>query len=354
MAGPHTSTEAPHNFQEASKVLMQAVPDVSLEESVQLAHAVYGWTARAEWLSGERDKNVLLHVDDGRQMVLKFINAAETAAETDVQVQVLHWLARVGCPVTVPVAVPTQAGDAVYHHIRHDGTALAVRAYSFLPGTSVAQAAMNDDLQYSFGRTAAQLVQALAGFNHTALERVLLWDVMHIGQLLPWAEQILPEDDIKALILQFLPRFAANTLPALQSLPQQVIHGDLSRSNTVLHADAPGKIAGVLDFGDLSYGPRILELAIAASYAMDENQAPQPALARLVAGYQSILPLNAQETALLPHLILARWLQRIIISEWRAAQFPENKTYIMRSNAQARRLALLCRAWWSELGYTAA
>lgn len=320
-------------------VLMQAPPPVTLAHGLQLAADAYGWHARAEWLSGERDKNMLLHLNDGRKVVLKFINAAETAAETDVQVQVLDWLQHTACTVHTPQAIPTAAG-ACTAIFRIGNTDVRVRAYTFLEGISAAQTAITPTLQYSFGQTAAQMVQALAGFNHPALtQRVLLWDIMHVGQLVDWAKTILPDDDIKALALRFFPAFNSQVLPVLQAMPQQVIHSDLSRSNTVVAASDSQHIHGVLDFGDLTRAPRVVELAIAASYALDE-QDPQPlaALARIVAGYAAILPLTPQEHHVLPQLVQARLLQRIVISEWRAAQFPQNSAYIMRSNAQARAL----------------
>ena len=62
------------------------------------------------------------------------------------------------------------------------------------------------------------------------------------------------------------------------------------------------------------------------------------ALAQIVAAYETVLPLSPAEHQVLPQLVQARLLQRIVISEWRAAQFPHNSAYIMRSNAQARAL----------------
>ena len=320
-------------------VLMHPPPPVTLAHGLQLAADAYGWDARAEWLSGERDKNMLLHLSDGRKMVLKFINAAETAAETDIQVQVLDWLQHKACTVHTPHAIRTVAGDGTTI-CRIGNTDVRVRAYTFLEGVSVAQTAITPELQSSFGQTAAHIALALAGFDHPALaQRVLLWDVMHVGQLVGWAQTSLPDDDIKALALRFFPAFKQQILPLLHAMPQQVIHSDLSRSNTVVAASRPQHIHGVLDFGDLTRAPRVVELAIAASYALDEHHGqPLAALAQIVTAYEAVLPLTPAEHQVLLPLVQARLLQRIVISEWRAAQFPHNSAYIMRSNAQARAL----------------
>ena len=122
-------------------------------------------------------------------------------------------------------------------------------------------------------------------------------------------------------------------------MPQQVIHGDISKSNTVVSQADGTAIHGVLDFGDLCKAPRVVELAVTASYALDaETGDLQAALARVVSGYESILTLSEAEKALIPELIIARLVQRIVISEWRASHFPNNRDYILRSNAQARQL----------------
>ncbi len=47
-------------------------------------------------------------------------------------------------------------------------------------------------------------------------------------------------------------------------------------------------------------------------------------------------PLTAAELNLLPDLILGRVVARIIISEWRAERFPENRAYVLRNTPRAR------------------
>lgn len=39
--------------------------------------------------------------------------------------------------------------------------------------------------------------------------------------------------------------------------------------------------------------------------------------------------------SLLPDLILARIVARIVISEWRAERFPQNRTYVLRNTPRA-------------------
>ena len=317
---------------------MVSPPVVTVDDASKVAADLYGWQAEAIALTGERDKNYLLHTQEAGDVVLKFINPAEEAAETDLQIQVLLWLAQQNCAVVVPKALRSRTGDLVCDYTVGEQV-YKVRAYTYLNGVSVAQAQMGAALQQSFGAQAAQLVRALEGFDHPALSRVLLWDVMHLNQLRAWAEEVLPQDEMGQFVFAYLNQFEQTILPVLQALPQQVIHGDISKSNTVASSADATSIHGVLDFGDLCKAPRVVELAVAASYALDaETGDLQAALAGIVAAYAAVLPLSEAESALIPDLIVARLVQRIVISEWRASHFPNNRDYILRSNAQARQL----------------
>ena len=317
---------------------MVSPPVVTIDDASKVAADLYGWKAEAIALTGERDKNYLLHTQEAGDVVLKFINPAEEAAETDLQIQVLLWLAQQNCAVVVPKALRSRTGDLVCDYTVGEQV-YKVRAYTYLNGVSVAQAQMGAALQQSFGAQAAQLVRALEGFDHPALSRVLLWDVMHLNQLRAWAEEVLPQDEMGQFVFAYLDQFEQTILPVLQALPQQVIHGDISKSNTVASSADASSIHGVLDFGDLCKAPRVVELAVAASYALDADTGDlQAALAGIVAAYAAVLPLSEAESALIPDLIVARLVQRIVISEWRASHFPNNRDYILRSNAQARQL----------------
>ena len=317
---------------------MVSPPAVTVDDASKVAMDQFGWQANVKALTGERDKNYLLHTQEVGDVVLKFINPAEAADETDLQTQVLLWLEQQHCEVVVPKALRNRNGGLVSDYAVGEQT-YKVRAYTYLNGVAVAQAQMSEALQQSFGVRAAQLVMALDGFDHPALSRVLLWDVMHLSQLRDWAIEVLMQDAMGPFVFAFLDRFDTTILPALRALPQQVIHGDISKSNTVVSQDDETAIHGVLDFGDLCKAPRVVELAVAASYALDaETGDLQAALARVVSGYESILSLSEAEKALIPDLIIARLVQRIVISEWRASHFPNNRDYILRSNAQARQL----------------
>jgi Ser/Thr protein kinase RdoA (MazF antagonist) len=48
-----------------------------------------------------------------------------------------------------------------------------------------------------------------------------------------------------------------------------------------------------------------------------------------------LLPLTKAEQAVLLDLVAARLVITVLITEWRAARYPENRQYIMRNNGLA-------------------
>ena len=116
------------------------------------------------------------------------------------------------------------------------------------------------------------------------------------------------------------------------------MHNDFSPDNVLISADAR-RLAGIIDFGDVIVTALVNDVAIAAAYQLSGEDLLGPAL-DLIGGYHATTPLTETELSLLPELIGARILARIVISEWRAARFPENRAYILRNTPRA----------WEHLG----
>ena len=122
--------------------------------------------------------------------------------------------------------------------------------------------------------------------------------------------------------------------PRLAAQRTQLVHNDFSPDNTLISADA-SRVCGIIDFGDVTVTALVNDVAIAAAYQLsDEPDLLAPAL-DLIAGYHATTPLTAGELDLLPDLILARIVARIIISEWRAERFGDNRAYILRNTPRA-------------------
>jgi hydroxylysine kinase len=79
----------------------------------------------------------------------------------------------------------------------------------------------------------------------------------------------------------------------------------------------------------------VCDLAVTASYQIDPADA-LGSLTGFVAAYHAVLPLTAEEIALLPALVAARMLTTLAITSTRAARYPENAPYILRNFPSAR------------------
>lgn len=332
---------------EARTLFETPVPAVSLAEAAGVARAFYGIEGAVKRLSGERDCNVLIQPEGGAARVVKFINDAEPDAEAEMQAAALDHLER-GAGVAVPKGFRTLGGEWLFRTRLASGLVVRGRSYSYLAGDPALCYGVNDVTRCSVGRAAARITQALRDFHHPAAARLNLWDLCNVGELTPLMVNLAPSA-VRDWIGEYLEHFNRAIRPRLGELRRQVIHNDLSRSNMVVSPDRPDEVSGVLDFGDMIEAPLLCELAVAASYQLSGGDAL--ANLRLVAvSFAEITPLEPLECRLLLDFVLARLVDRILISEWRAAQFPDNKDYILRSNGEARELMAQLMPVWRDAG----
>lgn len=97
-------------------------------------------------------------------------------------------------------------------------------------------------------------------------------------------------------------------------LPRGIIHGDLFRDN-VLFDD--NKISGLLDFYNATYAPLLIDIAITVNdWCVNQDSTTDPVREHaLLAGYQSVRPLHAEEKQQWQHSLcfaaLRFWISRL-------------------------------------------
>jgi Ser/Thr protein kinase RdoA (MazF antagonist) len=194
-------------------------------------------------------------------------------------------------------------------------------------------AAPGAPLLHSIGATHARLTAALAGFRHPAESRPLAWDVARLPELVDLTEAL--DDPIP--VAAVLERHVAETAPRLSALPQQVIHNDGNLDNLLVD-DRATQVVAVLDFGDVVRTARVLDLAVVASYLLpaDDQYSASDTLDQLIAGWESALPLEPDERELLPRLVLARLVQRMLLGSWLSREVAHNADYLGRNIAHTR------------------
>jgi Ser/Thr protein kinase RdoA (MazF antagonist) len=319
-----------------------AVPESCAQE---LAAEHWGLLATAQRLDSERDQNFRLRMPDARDYVLKIANPAEDRAVTNLQTEALLHLAVADPGLPVPRIFPALNGAPELEISFDDGSIRVVRLLSFLAGTPMHAAQGSTALRRDLGRCAARLARGLADFRHAGAHHRLLWDLQHAAELRGLVDAV--PADRRDLVEHYLDGFEAHALPLLPRLRQQPVHNDLNPHNIVVDAGNHTRVAGIIDFGDLTFTARVNDLAIAAAYQVADSDDPLAPPCELIAAYHAVTPLDPAELEILFDLMATRMVMTIVISSWRAVRHPENRNYILRNNrgawARLLRIAKLSR-----------
>lgn len=307
----------------------------AIPESIarDVAAEQYGLSTAAHRLASERDQNFRLQASDGREYLLKIANPAESRAVTNLQTEALLHLAIADPELPVPRVFPALNGAQELEIRFDDGSTRVVRLLSFLTGTPMDSVAGSTALRRDLGQCSARLARGLRDFRHSGAAHKLLWDLQHAAELRPLLDAV--PADRRGLIEHFLDGFEAHALPVLPHLSKQLVHNDLNPHNVVVDPENHERISGIIDFGDLTSTPRVNDLAIAAAYQVADSGDPLAPACELIAAYHAVSPLEPAEFAILFDLLAARMVMTVVISNWRAFRYPENRDYILRNNQAA-------------------
>lgn len=326
---------------ETTDVLAATALTVSSETAQRVLAERFSLDATLEPLGGERDGNFCAATADGHRYLLKFTHPAERQAVTDFQVRALMHLAEHDPALPIPRVLPDRDGDPAPALPLGDGRVSRVRLSTFLPGKPLADRVASPRFQFTLGGWLARIDVALADFDHPVRELSMPWDLQRADDLLPQTDSL--DDALRQRLRDQLRYFAEQLRPRLAVLPRQPIHNDLNGHNVLFSPVAgdgqPEHPAAIIDFGDMLFAPRVVDLAVAAAYQMKDAADPLAGGLTLIAGYHAHSPLDDAECALLRGLIETRLAMAITVSTHRARRYPENADYLLRNTA-ASRLAL--------------
>lgn len=279
-------------------------------------------------LVSERDQNVLVQTTAG-DFVLKIANQAEDGAFLALQNAALGHIAQTDPGLGVPKLVPTLGGQTMVEYHGH-----LVRLMTYLPGRLYAAVPPSPTLLGSLGDMLGRLSTALRGFGHPAAHRAgFIWNLDEVAQLRPLLAEVAA--DQRAKVGRAFDRYDARVAPSLKHLRGAVLHQDANDNNLLV--DETGEVSGIIDFGDMSFGRQINELAIALAYALLECEDIYASAAPLIAAYAKNFPLEPSEAGVLFDLVAARLAASVCISSHRAKDHPDN-AYLTISQAPALRL----------------
>lgn len=317
------------------QMLTTTPPVFTGAEVEHIASQHFGIEALAGPLVSERDQNFQLKTRSGQRFTLKIANHAEQLKVIDFQNRALMHVAKRNSSIPLPRVIPT-LDQQLHCTAKKNGQSHFVRVLSWLDGTILHESKIDTGLSNRIGGLLATLGMALKDFDHRGSNPPLLWDMKRAAGLRDLLIHI-DEAELRQLIRHTLDQFEAKAKPVLDTLRSQVIHNDLNRGNVLLDKADPKKISGIIDFGDMVKSPLIIDLAVAASYLLQEGDDPLAGVLPLIAGYHAVTPLQPEELAILPDLIRTRLITSLLISSCRVKLFPENTEYLMTSHDSARR-----------------
>ncbi|MFY9577985.1 MAG: phosphotransferase, partial [Gaiellaceae bacterium] len=321
-----------------SSVLESKPPCFRNDDVARIAAELFGLEGTATNLGSERDQTFLVAGPAG-EGVVKLSNLGEDPATLDLETETILHVSRVDpdLPVALPRPVSSAPGAAAYRTTVEgpDGThfvRLFERLHGRDGGPDLSDAAVRD-----YGATHARLNLALRSFFHPGSGRELLWDLAHAAKLRPLAEKI---EDLsrRRLVESVLDRYDANVAPRWPRLRAHVVHGDLNLDNVLF--DDTDRICAIVDFGDVGHTSQVGDFAIGlASLIRGRPFDDVFRVARIaIDGYQSRIPLEAEELEVLGDLVAMRLAAIVVISAWRVARYPENADYIQAWDEDSWRL----------------
>ncbi|MFL7890724.1 MAG: aminotransferase class III-fold pyridoxal phosphate-dependent enzyme [Anaerolineales bacterium] len=316
-----------HHSPEQYDILVTKSPDFTVEQVKEFANRLYGLTGNLVPLESERDQNFHIVNENGDQFVIKIANRAEDPMVTEMQIKALDHIARVDPGIPVPKVFPSCNGLAIEQIRAEDGTKHRFRVLSYMQGVPPKDDPTESVLHRPMGVCVARLELALRGFFHPAANYDLLWDIKQVSNLRKYLTYI-SDANHNELASYFLDRFDRNVLPLIPKLRAQIIHNDIVPDNILVAENDPGKIVGIIDFGDMIHTPLIIDLATTIAPMLRGHADPVDVAVEIVTGYQEIIPLEGAELRVLYDLIAARLTMLNVIAIWRETLHPNNREYI--------------------------
>jgi 4-aminobutyrate aminotransferase-like enzyme/Ser/Thr protein kinase RdoA (MazF antagonist) len=299
-------------------------PQVSPEQAAQLLQEHYGLSGTLKELGSQQDRNFLVDSGSGRY-VLKVCHGAYSPTELHAQHGALGHLAG-HSGVSVPGVINASNAEQLLS-VDIDGQPVHVRLLEFIDGQSLSHLChLPMDIVVGLGELCAQVDQALAGFEHPGLDRILQWDPRHAMALIRHLLPVVGNPDERACIAEAAEQAHVRLLPLIAQLPMQAVHLDITEYNVVWtrNDQRQWQLQGLIDFGDLVTTWRIADLSVTCAALLHHADGDPLYVLPAIRAYHAINPLTLAELQALWPLIVARSAVLVLSSEQQARVEPDN------------------------------
>lgn len=324
LSASQASSEA---YYRAATTTLSAHPMLAdADRSLKLLNRHYGLKGSISTLSSEVECTEEVRLADGRRLILKTSTRAEASNSFRFQAETISGLPG-ATGFVAPEIVRTAVGGVMFEE---DGACGYLQ--TLIEGIPLHKVAITPDLLFRTGRSLARLDLALDGVDATASHRPVL---LHVGcwPRLMELSRYLTSQHITDQVRAAMDNYAECVEPQLANVAWQVTHNDPSPYNMLLTDSG----IGFIDFGDGCWGPRIQDLAVAASHMVSDATAALGGAEYVIAGYHSVIPLSRVEARVLVGLMRARQSALLLVNAWRSHLFPAEAEYINKNVPRAER-----------------
>ncbi len=303
-------------------------PTFAASELADFLRRQYGISGEFGELEGERDQNFRVTCADGQRFVFKISGIDEDASVVDFQLRALEHIKLVDPELPVPRHVAGLDGEFLSRIFDAEGNAYHARLLTYLDGSPLFEfGAPSRHTIRCLGRLQARLSLALRDFSHPAATHFMPWDAMNglvVSETL--CRDYLPSTMTDACA-QVLERLQQTALPALLQLPTQVIHNDMHLQNVLVDPARPGEITGIIDFGDIVQRPLVQDLSTSLVMIAELTADLVSAAINLLAGFDEVCPLPAEQRELLYDALCARAILSVQLTRFYQLNVPDSDKY---------------------------
>ncbi|MDO1583341.1 aminotransferase class III-fold pyridoxal phosphate-dependent enzyme [Rhizobium oryzicola] len=285
---------------------------------------IYGLTGEWKQLGGEREQNFRLTTADGEAFVVKIASPSEPVESLRFQTEALEHIESVDPGFVAPRLRRTLSGEAMSHILDEAGESHVLRVLTFVKGeilfdqlAETGRSLGAEDL-FALGHANGRLARALRGFAGRGASSVMPWDIRSGLLFSPAVHAHMPAT-LKPILDRLLTHISDVLSKQLPKLRAQVIYNDFHESNVLVKFGPSLSVEGVIDFGDMIFGPVAQDLAVMVASLIHWTPDPVFAATCLVRGYQRSTPLEQDDLAILRNLVLARLLLQVGLVAYQTA-----------------------------------
>ena len=215
--------------------------------------------------------------------------------------------------------------------VSHKGKLILIRMLSYLGGDFIAECKINKNIISSLGSFLAKFNLLTVNWNNSEIKaRDWEWKIESV-ELIRNRANYISDPFRRNRVIYFIQQYRENIVPVYNDLRKSIIHNDANQWNVLVKKN---KIAGLIDFGDISYSNLVNEIGIAMTYIAYDKEDVLYWSGILLESYNKILPLKKEEVESLYYIIALRLCMSVSNSAYTKLNQPNNN-YISEGNENA-------------------